>query len=170
VPSGLDQLRAELAAREARIQALELRLQEHAALGQELTAFDARLEQLSRYGAAIERLRHQLNDAASLLGELVARTSCIPELEQRIARLETQTDAAAAPPVDDLRRISGIGPAFERTLHALGVRTYAAIAAWSAEDIERIAPQLKVRAARMNGWPEQARTLALQTSPSEPAG
>jgi large subunit ribosomal protein L21 len=113
-------------------------------------------------------VRHQLNDAASSMDELLARTSCIPELEQRLARLETPTHGTAAPPVDDLRRISGIGPAFERTLHSLGVRTYAEIAAWTAEDIERIAPKLRMSAARMNGWPEQARTLALQTSPSEP--
>jgi predicted flap endonuclease-1-like 5' DNA nuclease len=166
----LDQLRAELAAREARIQELELRLREHEGLTQELAACDARLDQLSRYCAAVERVRHQLNDAASLMDELGARTSCIPELEQRIARLETRTDAAAAPspPVDDLRRISGIGPAFERTLHGLGVRTYAEIAAWTAPDTERIARLLRVSAARVNGWPEQARALALQTSPAEP--
>ena len=168
--SELEQLRAELAARDARIGQLELRLREHDEFSRELAACDARLDQLSRYCGAVERIRHQLHEAVATVDELVARTSCIPELEQRIARLESQAEAPALPsaPADDLKRISGIGPAFERALHDLGVRTYAEVAAWTAEDIERIARLLRVNAARVKGWPEQARALAPPTP--EPGG
>ena len=163
--SELEQLRADLAARDARIGQLEHRLREHDEFARELAACDARLDQLSRYCGAVERIRHQLHEAVAAVDELVARTSCIPELEQRIARLESQAAAPAPPsaPADDLKRLSGIGPAFERALNDLGVRTYAEIAAWSADDVERIARHLRVKAARVRGWPEQARALAPPT-------
>jgi branched-chain amino acid transport system ATP-binding protein len=43
---------------------------------------------------------------------------------------------------DDLKIIVGIGRANERKLHALDVRRYAQIAAWTAEDQQRIGSQL----------------------------
>jgi predicted flap endonuclease-1-like 5' DNA nuclease len=166
--SELEQLRTELAARDSRIGELELRLREHDEFARELAACDARLDQLSRYCGGVERIRHQLHEAVAAVDELVAKTSCISELEERIARLESraQAPAPASPLADDLKRISGIGPALERALHDLGVRTYAEIAAWSADDVERIARLLRVKVARVQGWPEQARTLA----PPQPGG
>jgi predicted flap endonuclease-1-like 5' DNA nuclease len=115
------------------------------------------------------------------MDELTTRSSPVAELEQRVARLEARgagapsqpelaSGSATPEPVDDLRRISGIGPAFERVLHSLGVRSYAEIAAWTAEDIERIARLLRVNRARMNSWPEQARQLGPPASPPETAG
>ena len=41
----------------------------------------------------------------------------------------------AAAGADDLKRISGVGPALEKKLHGFGITTFAQIAAWTPEDI-----------------------------------
>jgi predicted flap endonuclease-1-like 5' DNA nuclease len=63
---------------------------------------------------------------------------------------------------DDLKRIAGIGPGFERALHENGVTTFAQIAAWTLEDVEGIARKLRTAPARIvrGGWVERARELA----------
>lgn len=70
--------------------------------------------------------------------------------------------AAAASEGDDLGRIKGVGPKLKTLLAALGVTSYAQIAAWSDEDIARIDAQLGSFAgrARRDNWIEQARLLA----------
>jgi len=63
----------------------------------------------------------------------------------------------AAAGADDLKRISGVGPALEKKLHDLGITTFAQIAAWSPEDIADFDDKLsfKGRIERDN-WLEQA--------------
>jgi predicted flap endonuclease-1-like 5' DNA nuclease len=79
--------------------------------------------------------------------------------ETRAATAETHAPVVAA---DDLKRIKGIGPAFERKLHSLGVSSYAVIANWGEADIERIAEALAILPQRISrdGWIENARKLA----------
>jgi predicted flap endonuclease-1-like 5' DNA nuclease len=62
---------------------------------------------------------------------------------------------------DNLRKIHGIGRAFERTLQAAGVRTYEQIAAWSPQDIEQYANLLKLSPQRIEGegWVLRAQEL-----------
>lgn len=57
--------------------------------------------------------------------------------------------------------IKGIGPALEQRLRASGVTSVAQVAAWSDEDIERLAPTLKVTPERIRreAWVEQARVI-----------
>ena len=62
-------------------------------------------------------------------------------LRARIAELEAL--AARQPAGDDLKLIHGIGPALEKMLHKLGVRTFRQIATWSDEEIEQIDAQLE---------------------------
>lgn len=64
---------------------------------------------------------------------------------------------AASGEADDLKRISGVGPALEKKLHGFGVTTFAQIAAWSPEDIADFDDKLsfKGRIERDN-WLEQA--------------
>jgi predicted flap endonuclease-1-like 5' DNA nuclease len=88
------------------------------------------------------------------------------------AAAEEVTDAAAPPPApeaappagegDDLRQIKGLGPKLVTMLHDLGVTSYAQIAAWTEEDIDRIDPQLGAFAGRIrrDSWVEQAKFLA----------
>lgn len=84
-------------------------------------------------------------------------------LRSRIRELEAALRAAErtrAP--DDLKRIRGIGPAFERSLAGLGVTSFAQIASWSAGDASRIAGQLGITPSRIlsGRWIAQAAELA----------
>ncbi|HSM20201.1 MAG TPA: NADH-quinone oxidoreductase subunit E, partial [Hyphomicrobiales bacterium] len=62
---------------------------------------------------------------------------------------------------DDLKKISGIGPKLEETLHDLGVFHYDQIAEWTPENVAWFDEHLdfKGRIEREN-WIEQARKLA----------
>lgn len=62
---------------------------------------------------------------------------------------------------DDLKRISGIGPAIERKLNRMGVTRYEQIADWSDADIRRVDGELDFRGRiARDDWVSQARTLA----------
>jgi len=63
---------------------------------------------------------------------------------------------------DDLTRIKGLGPKLASLLASLGVTSFAQIADWSEDDIDRIDAQLGNFAGRIrrDNWPEQARLLA----------
>src|SRR5690348_11307361 len=78
--------------------------------------------------------------------------------------------AAAAAPVpvdlpdseDDLLQIKGLGPKLVEQLRALGVTSFAQIAAWDDAEIDRIDAQLGRFQGRIrrDDWPAQARLLA----------
>lgn len=61
---------------------------------------------------------------------------------------------------DDLSQISGVGPVLVKKLHEAGITTFAQIAAFTKEDIDRIDDQLnfKGRIERDN-WIDQAKKL-----------
>jgi hypothetical protein len=62
---------------------------------------------------------------------------------------------------DDLKRISGVGPAIESKLNAMGVTYYQEIANWSAADIQRIDDELNFRGRiAREDWVGQAKILA----------
>ncbi len=88
--------------------------------------------------------------------ELQKRGARITELETRLA--EAKKAAPRAP--DDLRKIKGIGPSFEKALQALGVSTYEQIAGWSDDDVERMAQELGTTSKRVHrdGWVKSAQT------------
>lgn len=69
--------------------------------------------------------------------------------------------AAAATDGDDLKKLSGVGPALEKKLHAAGVTSYTQIAAWSEDDVAAFDEKLsfKGRIAR-EGWVAQAAELS----------
>jgi len=62
---------------------------------------------------------------------------------------------------DDLKKISGVGPAIEKKLHKMGVTRYRQIANWKAADVTRAddALNFKGRIKREN-WVKQAKILA----------
>ena len=64
-------------------------------------------------------------------------------------------------PVEDLKRIRGIGVLIEKKLNQMGVVAYEQIANWTAQEIDRVSQSLdfKGRIEREN-WVEQARILA----------
>ena len=97
-------------------------------------------------------------EAMAGLGEIVT-VAAQDEVEELAVR---RAEAAASGTSDDLRRIKGVGPKLVTLLDSLGVTTYAQIAGWSEEDLDRIDAQLGAFAGRprRDGWVEQARLLA----------
>ncbi|MBG1233530.1 50S ribosomal protein L21 [Aestuariivirga litoralis] len=68
--------------------------------------------------------------------------------------------AEAAEGGDDISLIGGIGPKIRKELAAMGITTYAQIAAWTPEDVTRIETEIK-QAGRVGReeWIEQAKEL-----------
>ncbi len=65
---------------------------------------------------------------------------------------------------DDLKKLPGVGPATEKKLNALGLTTYAQIAALTAEDIEAVDTALKLKGKiEADGWPSLAKELAQES-------
>ena len=88
------------------------------------------------------------------------------------ASAETAAEGAAAPEVpalviepvagepDDLKQIGGIGPALEKKLNALGITTFAQIAALNEDQIKAIDETLNFQGRiERDKWVEQAQTL-----------
>jgi len=69
---------------------------------------------------------------------------------------------APAGPADDLTRIKGLGPKLAALLGEFGITTFAQIAAWTPEEIERIDAKLGRFSGRIerDQWVAQARLLA----------
>ncbi|WP_349359114.1 50S ribosomal protein L21 [Stappia sp.] len=88
-----------------------------------------------------------------------AESAPAAEAEADLPVLFTAPDGAA----DDLKKISGVGPVLEKKLNALGITTYAQVAAFTAEDIARVddALSFKGRIERDN-WVQQAKDLAAE--------
>ena len=59
---------------------------------------------------------------------------------------------------DDLKQLSGVGPALEKKLHAAGVTSFEQIAAWSAKDVEVINEKISSKGrVEKEGWIDQAK-------------
>jgi len=148
---------------------------------QKLEERDRLIEDRDRQLAAVEASRARLAKLEPDAQEAPALRSRVAELEARLAESEaaaaafkarvaelesatTAADTAAATPgngSDDLRKIKGIGPAYERSLHAIGISTYAQIAAWTDDDLIRVAEALKTRPDRIrrDAWVARAKEL-----------
>jgi large subunit ribosomal protein L21 len=77
-------------------------------------------------------------------------------------KAEAPKAAAAAPAAggDDLKQLSGVGPALEKKLHAAGVTTFAQIAEWSEADVAAMDEKLSFKGRiEREGWIEQAKKL-----------
>ena len=77
------------------------------------------------------------------------------------AKAKAAPAPAAAAGSDDLKQLSGVGPALEKKLHAAGVTTFAQIAAWTDADVAAIDEQLSFKGRiEREGWIAQAAELA----------
>ncbi|MEM7733036.1 MAG: 50S ribosomal protein L21 [Pseudomonadota bacterium] len=62
---------------------------------------------------------------------------------------------------DDLKQLSGVGPALEKKLHEAGVTTFAQVAAWTEDDVAAMDEKLSFKGRiEREGWIEQAKKLA----------
>ncbi len=69
--------------------------------------------------------------------------------------------AEAAAGGDDLKKLSGVGPALEKKLLEAGVTTFAQIAAWTEEDVAAMDEKLSFKGRiEREGWIAQAAELA----------
>lgn len=84
-----------------------------------------------------------------------------PSAAPKKAAAKKKEPKAAASGADDLKQLSGVGPALEAKLHENGVTSFAQIAAWGPAEIEEFDEKLsfKGRIEREN-WVEQAKKLA----------
>ena len=79
------------------------------------------------------------------------------------AKEEKAASAAEAAAADDLKKLSGVGPALEKKLLAAGVTSFAQIAGWNEEDIAAFNEKLSFKGRiEREGWVEQAKALAAE--------
>ncbi|MCJ7872289.1 50S ribosomal protein L21 [Phaeobacter sp. J2-8] len=77
------------------------------------------------------------------------------------AKAETAAAPAAAAGADDLKELSGVGPALEKKLHEAGVTSFAQIAAWTDAEVEEFGEKLSFKGRiEREGWIDQAKALA----------
>ena len=85
-----------------------------------------------------------------------------PKAEAKKAEPKKAAPKAAAG-ADDLKLLSGVGPALEKKLHEAGVTSFAQIAAWGPEEIAEMDEKLSFKGRiERDGWVEQATTLAAE--------
>ena len=89
----------------------------------------------------------------------------------KAAKTDTDEAPAAAPKAtarttpdadapDDLKRLSGVGPALEKKLNAAGVTSFAQIAAWGPDDIAKFDEELSFKGRiEREGWVDQAKSF-----------
>jgi len=79
----------------------------------------------------------------------------------KAAKKATKAASKSEGSAEDLKQLSGVGPALEKKLHEAGVTTFAQIAGWSAADIADMDEKLSFKGRiEREGWVEQAKTLA----------
>ena len=102
--------------------------------------------------------------AGSVAAVAVAATEAKKPAKKAAApkKAEAKAEApAAAAAADDLKKLSGVGPALEKKLHEGGVTSFAQIAAWTDEDVAAMDEKLSFKGRiEREGWIEQAKELA----------
>ncbi len=99
----------------------------------------------------------------SVAGVAVAAAAPAPAKEKAKTGSKPEAAPAKAAPAkgDDLKTLSGVGPALEKKLHAAGVTTFAQIAAWTEDDIAAMDEKLSFKGRiEREGWVAQAIELA----------
>lgn len=98
--------------------------------------------------------------AGSVAGVAVAaaapKKAAAPKAEKK-----AEAPKAVAAGADDLKLLSGVGPALEKKLQEAGVTSFAQIAAWTDADVEEFGEKLSFKGRiEREGWIEQAKELA----------
>ncbi|WP_299657918.1 50S ribosomal protein L21 [uncultured Tateyamaria sp.] len=94
----------------------------------------------------------------------MARRVVEGEANEKVAETKPKKEAKKAAPKkaaaggDDLKELSGVGPALEKKLHEAGVTTFAQVAAWTPEDVADMDEKLSFKGRiEREGWIEQAK-------------
>ncbi len=120
--------------------------------------------------AALAALKPASNKPVKAAPAKKAKAPAKPAAKPAKAKAEAKPAAkpakkAAAKPAatgaDDLKKLSGVGPALEKKLNENGVTTFAQIAGWSKADIADMDGKLSFKGRiEREGWVEQAKELA----------
>ncbi|MEE4186857.1 MAG: 50S ribosomal protein L21 [Roseobacter sp.] len=101
--------------------------------------------------------------AGSVSASAIAATAPKPAKKEAPSKKAAATEAKAEAPVaaDDLKKLSGVGPALEKKLIEGGVTSFAQIAAWTEEDVAAMDEKLSFKGRiEREGWIEQAKELS----------
>jgi len=100
--------------------------------------------------------------AGSVAAVAVAATEAKKPAPKKAEKAAAPKKAAKADAAgDDLKALSGVGPALEKKLHEAGVTTFAQVAAWTEADIADMDEKLSFKGRiEREGWVEQAKELA----------
>jgi large subunit ribosomal protein L21 len=80
---------------------------------------------------------------------------------EKVTPKTAEAAPAASAGADDLKALSGVGPALEKKLHAAGVTSFAQIAAWTEDDVAAMDEKLSFKGRiEREGWIAQAAELA----------
>ena len=90
-----------------------------------------------------------------------AARASTPKAAKPAAAPKAKAEAKAAAGGDDLKKLSGVGPALEKKLHEAGVTTFAQVAAWTDADVTAMDEKLSFKGRiEREGWIAQAVELA----------
>ena len=119
---------------------------------------ELRRQASDEHQAALAGMRVRLGELESALSE--ARAASAAQAVAVSAAASALPSASPKAP-QGLRRIRGIGPAYQRVLSQLGVTRVEQIAGWDERDVAAFADKLKIRPDRItkDDWVGQAKRL-----------
>ncbi|SES20054.1 LSU ribosomal protein L21P [Tranquillimonas rosea] len=98
---------------------------------------------------------------ASDKGDLVHNRTGQAEMEKRVKAEPTQEKSAEpAGAEDDLKKLTGVGPALEKKLVEAGITSFEQIASWSADDVAEWDEKANLKGKiEKEGWVDQAKAI-----------
>jgi large subunit ribosomal protein L21 len=84
-----------------------------------------------------------------------------PRKALRMLRASRRLRLLTKKELDDLKQLSGVGPALEKKLNAAGLTSFSQIAAWTAKDVAAMDDSLSLKGKiEKEGWVKQAKKLS----------
>ena len=130
------------------------------ASGADKTGVKAAVGTGSMSAAAKAAMTPASNKGAAPKAAAKAAVAAKPAAAPKAAAAPKVAKAAASAGADDLKKLSGVGPALEKKLNEAGVTSLAQIAAWGADDIAAFDEKLNFKGRiEREGWVDQAKAL-----------
>ncbi len=112
-------------------------------------------------GAGITHVTGAKGAPTSKKAAAAAERASTPKAEKPKAAPKAKAEPKAEAGADDLKKLSGVGPALEKKLLEAGVTTFAQIAAWTEADVAAMDEKLSFKGRiEREGWIAQAAELA----------